>query len=203
MVNDMKRFTKRRLSVPMVLSIVLATSPIPAGSAGQHRQHGAHLHGTGRLNLALDGRAIYVELESPAANIVGFEHTPASEAEHSAVDDAVAVLKDGDRLFRFNETAGCRLQDAKIASALIRTHHERHEHADAEAHEHNGEHEGEGHADFVASYHFECTRPERLEQLTIDVFSAFVGTQRLKVQFVLDDRQGAAELNASDHVVNF
>jgi hypothetical protein len=177
----------------------------------EHRQHGAHVHGIAALNLALEGQEVHIELDSPAANIVGFEHAPSSEADHAALDKAVALLKDGDRLFRFNEGAGCRMESAKVTSELLEEEHEDHEHEKREGHtgekhedahdEH--EHAGETHSDIEAAYHFECAAPGKLTQLTVEIFEAFPVTERLNVQYVIESKQGAAELTASSHVIMF
>jgi hypothetical protein len=187
----------------------------PWASAGgkhdhDHRQHGAHVHGIATLNLALEGREVHVEFDSPAANIVGFEHAPSSKADHAKLDKAISMLKDGDRLFRFNATAGCKLEEASVASGLLDA--EGHEHAgdhdhenkDGHAHDkHDHEHEGETHADIEAAYHFECRRPDKLTQLTVEIFEAFPGTGMLKVQYVIENKQGAAELTPAAHVIRF
>jgi len=152
----------------------------------QHRQHGAHVHGIAALNLALEGQEVHIELDSPAANTVGFEHAPSSEADHSALDKAVATLKDGDRLFRFNAEAGCRMEKAGVTSALL-----------------SGEHEGETHSDIEAAYHFECAQPGKLTQLNVELFEAFPGMEKLNVQYVVESKQGAAQLTPADHVVKF
>jgi len=44
-------------------------------------QHSAHLHGHAELTLALEGRALEINLASPAANIVGFEHKATSSEQ--------------------------------------------------------------------------------------------------------------------------
>ncbi len=167
----------------------------------EHREHGAHVHGIAALNLALEGSEVHVELDSPAANIVGFEHAPSSEADHAALDKAVATLKDGDRLFRFNEDAGCRMEEARVASELLDEEHEGHTKEGHEDEQH--EHEGETHSEIEAGYHFECDEPGKLTQLTVELFDAFPGTEKLKVQYVIESKQGAAELTATDHVVQF
>jgi len=192
---------------------------VPNALAGEHhhhhdheqRQHGAHVHGIAALNLALEGKEVQVELESPAANIAGFEHAPASKADHAALDKAVAVLKDGDHLFRFNSEAGCRMEKAQVSSSLLveedDEHHmhghdghgHKHEH---EEHGHEG-HEGETHSDIEAVYHFECAKPGKLTQLSIELFEAFPATEKLNVQYVIESKQGATELTAADHVVKF
>jgi len=170
----------------------------------QHRQHDSHVHGIAALNLALEGNEVHIELESPAANIVGFEHAPSSEADHAALDKAVAMLKEGDRLFEFNESAGCSLEKAHIESALLEEEHghEDHEEHGYEKHGHD-EHEEERHSDIEAVYHFECAKPGRLSQLTVELFEAFSGMEKLNVQYVIENKQGASELTTTSHVIKF
>ena len=58
------------------------TQPILAQSAGSSegtRQESSHIHGIVEMNLAVEGSQLYIELISPAANIVGFEHAPSTD----------------------------------------------------------------------------------------------------------------------------
>lgn len=173
----------------------------------ERRQHGVHVHGIAVLNLAFEGQEVHIELDSPAANIVGFEHAPSSEADHAALNKAVATLKDGDRLFEFNDDADCRMEETRIVSTLLEKEHEEHadkhsgDHAHEEKDEH--EHEGETHSDIKSAYLFKCDTPGKLKQLTVELFGAFPSMEKLKLQYVIDNRQGAKELTASNHVVTF
>ena len=178
----------------------------------KHRQHGAHVHGIAALNLALEGQEVHIEFDSPAANIVGFEHAPSSEADHAALDKAVATLKDGDRLFKFNADAGCQMEKVNVASPFLDEEHEghadekpgEHPHEEKQGHDHEQhEDEDEAHSEIEAAYHFECDQPGKLTQLTVELFEAFPGTEKLKVQYVIESKQGAAELTPADHVVKF
>ncbi len=213
-------------SALLLLACTVSTSLV----AQEHRQHGTHEHGIGKLNLAQDGKELHLELESPAANIVGFEHTPSTEADREALRKAIATLKDGDRLFRFSRDAACRLADARVETPLIdddggKAHeHEKHDlhaaehdpheaqHTDHEEHvrperpqaQADGHEDGaETHADITAEYHFTCARPNNLKQLDAMLFQSFPGTERLEVQFITGSRQGAAKLTASSPVLTF
>lgn len=192
---------KHLRTIPLVMTLTLAASPAMADDSHphEHRQHEAHRHGIGQLNLALDGRTIYIELDSPASNIVGFEHAPVSQADHAAIDNAVATLKDGARLFQFDKAALCRMQDVKIASALIDAGHDGRAHAD----EPDAVHRSDAHADVVVAYHFECAHPDRLNQLRVGLFDAFALTERLNVQFIVGNHQGAEQLSATHAVLRF
>ena len=202
------------LATSLLTPLALVAPGAPAGEKHEHeqehRQHGAHVHGIAALNLALEGKEVHIELDSPAANIVGFEHAPSSEADHAALGKAVAVLKNGDQLFRFNNEAGCRMEKAMVTSALLEEKHDDHEEKgehDHEEHEHEAheheEHEGETHSDIEAVYHFECDQPGKLTQLTVELFEAFPATEELNVQYVIESKQGAREITAKNHVVKF
>ena len=209
---------KRRSFFSTTLPLFLALGVAYAGDRLQddqgqgHRQQGAHVHGIGQLNLVLEGNLVYLEYHVPAANIVGFEHAPASAAEHAALDRAVAALEDGDRLFRFDDAAGCRMAEAEIDTSLIEPepreqagHGHEHERAGEHAHGESGDHGARAgtHSDMAAAYRFECAHPERLKRLDVELFQIFSGSERLNVQFVVGDKQGAVESTGSRPVVNF
>src|SRR5579883_1715644 len=77
--------------------------------AQSHRQLGAHEHGHGRLNIAIDGKTLSMELEVPGADIVGFEHDANTEEQKAAADGAKARLANGLSLFQPDPVAGCIL----------------------------------------------------------------------------------------------
>ena len=160
----------------------------------QHRHHAAHVHGIARLNLAVEDDQVHIELDSPAANIVGFEYAPSSQADQLSLNKAVATLNEGDALFRFNSAASCRLQQVSLESALLdqdQAEHKDHEHAD------------NGHADIQVAYYFKCTKPNQLKQLRIELFEAFPNLQKLNLQYLFADQQGATELTRQYPDVRF
>ena len=196
-----------------VFPLLLAGSTLPL-HAGEPRQHGAHEHGVGKLDIAQEGSELHIELDSPAANIVGFEHAPNSEEDHETLERALARLKDGAALFALPGAAGCRLVSADAHTPLVDhkegeahhddEHHEGHEpHAKHEQrHEESHEHE-ETHSDITAAWRFSCAHPEALDEVSVQLFKAFPMTERLQVQFITGKHQGAAELSASQPAVRF
>lgn len=164
--------------IALSAGVALATS---THAAGEHHQHGAHVHGAAAINIALDANDFYLEFRSPAANIFGFEHAPSSEADHTAQREATAVLRQTDRLFRFNPEAGCRIEHIEISSE---------------------EHKG-SHADIEAVYHFDCEQPGELTQLDVRLFEAFPAIGEIDVQLVVGSSQGARELTPKSHLLTF
>ncbi|NEX15191.1 MAG: DUF2796 domain-containing protein [Halochromatium sp.] len=185
-----------------------------------HRQHDAHVHGIARLNLALDAGDLYLELISPAANLVGFEHLPTTAADQAKLAETVVMLEDGARLFRLSPSARCELRDSDIASGLLENGLSaepsagQDEHSAVAAHDHHGHRHDEdsaavvgtpavSHADIDVRYRFQCAKPAALESVDVRFFEVFPGTERLDVQFVLDHRQGGATLNHDNQVLRF
>lgn len=187
----------------LTLCVFLCLSVSGGLRAAEHRQQGVHEHGVAHLDLARQGKRVELHLESPAMNLVGFEHMPSDDADRRVLDKALATLRAGDRLFHFDLEAACRLVDATVKTPLTDStdtaghadverdddKHEKHEEQEDHAHGH--------HADIDADYRFACANPDALRRIRVELFREFPATQRLLIQFVTDSRQGAAELTAA------
>jgi len=95
-----------------------------AGAADAKRQHEAHVHGAGTLNLVQEGKQLHVELDIPGMDLVGFEHQARTADQKKAVQDAVATLKKGDAVFRINAAAKCSIDSAEVHVALLDDEHD-------------------------------------------------------------------------------
>jgi hypothetical protein len=182
--------------------------------AEEHRQHGAHEHGVGILNIAQEGVELHIELDTPAVNIVGFEHVPNNEEEHEALENALERLRDGAALFVFPEEADCRLLSADAKTPLadheggeahpVDTHDDEQHEAHHEEDEHHDGHDHEAaHADIDAAWYFTCEHSDRLDRIGVRLFDVFPRTQRLQVQYITEKQQGAASLNAAQPELRF
>jgi ABC-type Zn2+ transport system substrate-binding protein/surface adhesin len=154
-----------------------------------------------------EANSIELILESPAINIVGFEHNPTNQEEKRLVDKALETLHKGEQLFVFSPSAQCAQTAIEIESELAEhsTHDEQEEtgHKDHEdGHEdHEGEHEG--HSDFAIHYQFNCNEPSSLKTLELQFFKLFPLTEEIDAQIVTDKRQFAAELSAQQPSITF
>lgn len=164
-------------------------------NASEMRHHDAHVHGIGKLNVALNGGDLIFELTSPAANIVGFEHMPENEQQSHEIHEAIELLKEGEKLFILTPKAQCTLHEAHVESDLEQGDHEEHEahqHGDAHSEEDHGSESA--HSDFEVTYHFECDHPDSLEVIDVQLFSHFPGFEELEVQMLTPNGQTAVEL---------
>lgn len=141
-----------RPSMPLV-SLLLAMGVALPAVAEEFEQHGVHEHGKVTLNAALEGTALVIGLDTPAVNVVGFEHAPRTDAEKAAVTEAARLLNVGNELFGFPAEAKCAFQGSQLMAP-----HWQEEKADS--HAHHGEHEE--HADYEAHFTFRCEAPTKL-----------------------------------------
>lgn len=170
-------------------AITLLLAAAAFGAQAHHDEHeshghGAHEHGHGHLNLVVDGNQLMIELQAPAADLVGFEHAAKSEEEKAQYAKAVARLQQPDALFRLDPAAGCKLTQQELQAAK-------------EDHDHEHDHDEAGHADMGAMYTYTCATPAKLTGLEATLFSLYPSLEKLSVQGILPTGQTAAELTPS------
>ncbi|OQX03122.1 MAG: hypothetical protein BWK73_40550 [Thiothrix lacustris] len=150
----------------------------------EHEEHGAHEHGAATLAIAVGEEGLEIMLESPAANIVGFEHAATTDADKQKLADAVKKLEAGAELFSMNTEAGCTLKSAEVISGLLGNA------TDAA---------GEAHNDMDVTWSFACTQPAELKEVAVKLFAAFPdGFQHIKAEWVTDKGASAVELDKDD-----
>ena len=74
----------------LILILILVTCSLGASAAAQS----THVHGQGQVGMAIDQNLISMTLESPGADIVGFEHEARTAEEKTAVTEALKQLSD-------------------------------------------------------------------------------------------------------------
>lgn len=177
----------------LALLASLMAAPLSADEhahAAEHEQHGAHEHGVATLSLATGEAGLEIMLESPAANLLGFEHTATSAADKQKLADVKLKLEAGADLFAINAEAGCALKDAEIVSALLENEGQPNDAPHAEAETHN---------DMDVTWAFACTQPAELKEVTVKLFSAFPdGVQTIRAEWVTDKGASARELTQDD-----
>jgi hypothetical protein len=121
-------------------------------------QHHAHEHGKVTLNIAIDSATLSMELDAPAANVVGFEHAPRTSAERAAASNASAFIRGGRSLIGVPPAAGCHFINTEFTEPKWEPDNEP---ATATAKSSGGEIH-EAHADYEARFSFRCDHPDQL-----------------------------------------
>lgn len=185
------------------ITAMLVTVIALAGEQASYGPQTRHVHGSAQLNLVREGGVVHIELISPAVNLFGFEHAPASEAEHVASQRALSTLRDAARLFRFDSTAACRIAYAEVTPGSTLTTPA----ADTDPdHHHEADDDGHGdthHTDITASYRFVCDAADGPVTLHIGLFDAFPAIEGLVVQYIGVSRQGGTILNRNEPALTF
>ena len=186
------------LTTLATLAALAATAP---RAEDAHRELGAHVHGIGALNIAVQGAEVAMELHVPGSDIVGFEHEAETAEDKAALAAAVALLERPLELFKLPEAAGCVVTEAKVA---LETEAHDHDH-DAEGHAeegHDDQAEGAQHAEFDADYLLTCGDPTALDRIAFAYFAAFPNARELDVQLVSDKGAGTAKVTRDADVLD-
>ena len=200
----------------LLLALPFALLPLAIAQAADEHDHdhehgslGAHEHGVGRLNAVLDGQALELELDSPAMNLVGFEHLATTPADKAKVAAARKQLENPQALFKLPKSAGCVISTQELNSPLFGDKPEAdHDEDDddhatdgkgAAAHEHHHDH-----SEIHAHYQFTCATPTALSNLDLtQVFKTFPATQKIQVQLIGPSGQQGVEATATTATLKF
>ncbi len=181
----------------------------------------AHNHGIAELFIVLEGRELQIELHTPAANLVGFEHEAKNAEQKAQVESAKQTLENASDLFQISSGA-CELSDYELDLGDLAgeetahddeehhddedgddKHHEDEHHDDADE-DHDEVHNDENtHSDIEAEYHYNCAKPDSISSLVTAIPDAFPGVESLEVQWIVNGRQGAIKLEKDQREVVF
>ncbi|HCG7775137.1 DUF2796 domain-containing protein [Vibrio parahaemolyticus] len=198
-----------------VLAIVIGLSLSTVATAEEYRQHSAHVHGHVEFNIAQDGSDLLLEITTPGADVVGFEHAPENAEQEKTLQHAVATLEDSNALFAINPQAQCEIEEVHVEHTLGGQHeehehhdheghdHDEHAHHDHDKHDHDG-HEGHDHSEhsdhgeFTVQYRFHCAQVGELSRIQTDWFNQFPSTESVNVNLFTDTTQSATSLTKSN-----
>ncbi|MBH3386517.1 DUF2796 domain-containing protein [Pseudomonas juntendi] len=190
----------------LLLALPFALLPLAVAHAHEDPDHdhdhahgtlGAHEHGVAKLNVVLDGNTLELELDSPAMNLVGFEHAASSDADKAKVAAVRQQLEQPLKLFGLASAAGCKEDQQALESPLFGDA--------AKADDDGDEHEkGHMHSDINAHYQLTCASPEKLTQLDLaPLYKAFPATQKINVQLIGPNGQKGVETSPAKAMVAF
>ncbi len=190
----------------LLLALPFALLPLAMAHAHDEHDHdhdhahgslGAHEHGVAKLNVVLDGNTLELELDSPAMNLVGFEHAASSEADKAKVAAVRQQLEQPLKLFGLAAAAGCKDDAQDLESPLFGDAPKADD--DGDEHEH-----GHVHSDINAHYQLTCATPGKLSQVDLaPLFKAFPATQKINVQLIGPNGQKGVEATPAKATVEF
>lgn len=183
---------QRRRVAPLICGALLSLLA-PAGYAED-----VHEHGIADLLIAIDDHEVMIRLESPAANLLGFENAPSSDSERAAAAQLIRDISDGGLMRVFDSSALCTMSTPQWTTELfteesvVRSHHaehgkksadsgQEHKHEHKHEHEDHAEHEG-GHADIDIEWQAQCSvMPVRIDHT---LFTRFDALHEIRISLV-------------------
>jgi hypothetical protein len=167
------------------------------GPTHRETQQEVHLHGYAALTLAHEGSTLEINFESPAVNIVGFEHKHISDEQLQVINKAKKIFESPTELFTFSGV-NCSLtqMNANFSDLLKDQRHKENEH-------HSGSHNAptESHSEITANYKYDCPQGEKLNTITVNLITRFPGINKIKAMWLTDNRQGAVELTPNSNLI--
>ena len=129
---------------------------------------------------ASEKNMIEMELESPADDIVGFEHTPENAQQREKISKAIAIFKDKGGLFFPNVEAQCKITKSSAEFE-----------ADA----------GSGHAGFHVKWYLSCTNLSKIKVLSTSFFKIFPKAKEIEVEVASDADQREIEWDSDQNKI--
>jgi hypothetical protein len=193
----------------LLLALPFALLPLAVAHAADEHDHehgslSAHEHGVGRLNAALDGQTLELELQSPAMNLVGFEHTATTDADKAKVAAVRAQLEKPLTLFNLPKAAGCVVATQELESPLFGDKPDADDDHDEAAKDEGGHEHHHDHSEIHAHYQFSCSAPGALKTLDLaNIFNTFPATQKIQVQLISPSGQQGVEVTSKAAALKF
>jgi hypothetical protein len=165
--------------------------------------------GTAHLDIALDDATYEMDLQTPAINLIGFEHPPVSAADQATLATARQLLAKPLTLFAIPPAAQCILAKTEMHSSLFGDKPEPGENANG-ADDPSGNTAPGGiaahdeHSDIHVYYQFQCDNPEALKGLDLSQwFRTFPATHKVEVQLVTTVGEQSLGATPDDSQVQF
>ncbi|NNC99611.1 MAG: DUF2796 domain-containing protein [Gammaproteobacteria bacterium] len=157
------------------------------------KQLDAHSHGEAQISIAIDGDQIFLTLVSPAANLVGFEHSPKNAEQREHADTTQHTLSDYTNLYELPADTNCEVAEKSVQWTFDRdSNNEKHtEHADTPS----------GHSEFEAEFLLTCENSAGINTIGVRLFEQFPAIERIRVEVLFDSSQIVEVLTPAKNTV--
>ncbi|MBX2808645.1 MAG: DUF2796 domain-containing protein [Cellvibrionaceae bacterium] len=199
----------------LCLSLLMTTLLAATAQAAEK-----HVHGEAVLLIAIDDKQVLLELETPADNILGFEHKPSTAAQKKVLHDSLARLADYTAVLQLDQ-GDCKQVSSDIESPFESADahgHKNHDHADdhhedehrhhEDEHDHHHEdehhdHDEATHTDFHLKYTLHCADTSAITTAKVSAFEAFARFETIQVNWVTPAQQGSRKTTKAQAAITF
>lgn len=156
----------------LALALILSTQSF----ANEHHGHGlgAHEHGSIKLEVAVEGKQIELDIDGPAESFLGFEYKPKTEKEKKAFKDAQELWTKNllTKILVLDAKLGCSLGEVKFEQEIDNDHHEK------------GKKEAGVHSDIEAEAKINCAQDPKGSMATLSLKKHFPHIKKLQIDLV-------------------
>ena len=167
-------------TIQLTASLLILPVALLLGADEKHKHdhkkagHGAHVHDTAEVDIAVEGKGGEIEIRVPAMGVVGFEYVPKTPADKKKQADALkAVETNIASLIVLDAAAGCKLTPKGNV------------HVDQEE---------EDHAEVHGKFTVTCAKPWAGTKATFGFSKAYKAVAKVKVQAVGSSGSTGAEI---------
>jgi hypothetical protein len=141
--------------------------------ASEHREHAAHVHGSGSLGIAFDKNIGKLEFKIPSESIFGFEHTAKSKQDKEIESKGLLTLENKfSEMVVFDPSLKCQFKKENIQ--VVKEDHG-------------------GHSNTVATFSVNCNKSPVGTFITFNFQKFFPRIKDLDVQILADAIQKSIE----------
>ena len=178
-------------AISKICAAMMGLALAAAGSsamAEERRELKAHVHGHGKLNIAVEGNKVSLDLDAPGADILGTESFANAEAKAAALKEVQGRFSDPLKVFVLPPAAQCTAVKSEV---------EFEGDGAKDGGDKAGDHAGEagGHADITAEFELSCGNPSALTGIEFKYFDVFKNAESLDVAIVTSKGQTSAEVS--------
>lgn len=173
-----------------ITALLLGSLTAPALAAG------VHAHGVAKLDVAVDGPTLTLQLQSPLESLLGFERAPRNDAERAQVRAMAQALRAGS-VFVPTAAARCRLQRVELRSPVLAPE------LLGQSGSAGGGNAPDDHADLDGTFVYGCENPQALAGVDVMMFDYFKKLARVDAQVAAPKGQSAAKLTARSRQIRW
>jgi hypothetical protein len=177
----------------IIQTIILILIPLASATIYAEpvvHEHKAHTHGISEIELIISTETISIKFESPANNIVGFEHAASNAEEENQIKRAHSILSKPASIFSFQGAHCTSIPSSVNINGLAKKPHE---HQTADKHQPHSTHK-----EITAEYQFQCKSSEDLTYIKTQLFNKFPNINEINVMWISDTNQGMSVLSPNN-----
>ncbi len=156
--------------------------------------HGAHEHGSAKIDIGVEDTNATIHFEVPAISVYGFEHEAKNEKDKKAVSSAIEMMKTNfSQMVKLDTSLGCSFSVTKIDPFVKDNDDEGEADENKIKNDKDKKEEGE-HGDFNADFNVKCSKKIAGTKVTFSFIKYFPNIKKINVQGLSDKSQAAAKI---------